>query len=278
MIEITNVSFKYSNALDFILKDFSLKISEGEFVGIIGPTGSGKSTICYLINGLIPNRFKGNFSGSVKVLNRNISNTSIEEMSEHIGYMLQEPSFQIATPYVESEITFGMENLGVSREEMDSRLEEVLDIFNIKHLQHRSTSELSEGEKQRVILASILAMKPRILVLDECSSMLDSQAKKELAIILKKLNHEYRQTIILIEHDLDFIFTLVNRVLLINNGKIVSDDSPKEILTDTLLLEKNGLLPPTLVSMFSHLRKKGLPIENIPFSYNEAYKILAKWL
>ncbi len=117
MIEIEKVNFRYLNSKKSILQDFSLNISKGEIVGIIGPTGSGKSTICYLFNGLIPHTIKGIFTGSIIIDGIDTADTSVEEMSEKVGYILQEPSFQIASPHVESEITFGMENLGLSLEE-----------------------------------------------------------------------------------------------------------------------------------------------------------------
>ncbi|MBN1330750.1 MAG: ATP-binding cassette domain-containing protein [Candidatus Heimdallarchaeota archaeon] len=274
MIEISNVTFQYLNSETPILKDFSLQVDKGEIVGIIGPTGSGKSTICYLLNGLIPNYFKGKFEGSVDVCSQDVTKESVEFMSKFVGYMLQEPSFQIASPFVESEITFGMENFGVSFEEMDNQLVIILEKMGISHLRYRTTSELSEGEKQKVILASILAMNPTLLVLDECSSMIDSTSKKELSSILLTLNRFDGKTILLIDHDLDFIAQVANRILLINSGEIVMDSTPKEILTDSKLLMENGLTPPTLTSLFQTLKEKGLPINDIPISYREAEELL----
>jgi energy-coupling factor transport system ATP-binding protein len=230
MISIQNVNFKYSRATKTILENFSLEIKEKEIIGIIGPTGSGKSTICYLLNGLIPHNFKGNFSGSVIVKGRDVSKESVETMSEIIGYMLQEPSFQIASPFVESEITFGMENFGLSIEEMDNRLVSIMEKLGISHLREQPTSELSEGEKQKVVLASILVMNPPILVLDESSSMVDTTSKKQLIEILRELNYQEGKTIILVDHDLDFLSQIVNRIILINNDLPIKFENALEIL------------------------------------------------
>lgn len=277
MIDISNVSFRYLNSQKAILENFSLQITEGEFVGIVGPTGSGKSTICYLFNGLIPNAFKGYFKGSIRIAGLNPQEETVEKMSELVGLMLQEPSFQIASPFVESEIAFGMENFAIPREEMKRRMKKVTELLGLSHLLKRSTSNLSEGEKQRVILASILAMEPEILVLDECTSMLDLSSKNKLATSLREL-HKNGMTIILTGHDLDFLYSLVERVLLVNQGEIVADGSPQELLTDVELLRENGLIPPFLVSLFQDLEREGLSVPNYPTNYSEAEEILKSWL
>ncbi|MBD3189529.1 MAG: ATP-binding cassette domain-containing protein [Candidatus Heimdallarchaeota archaeon] len=277
MINISNVSFRYFSTQKAILEDFSLQIRKGELVGIVGPTGSGKSTICYLFNGLIPHAFTGDFKGSISVAGLNPEKETVEKMSGYVGLMLQEPSFQMASPFVESEIAFGMENFAVPREEMKRRMDKVTKLLDITHLRKRATANLSEGEKQRVILASILAMEPEILVLDECSSMLDLSSKNKLATTLREL-HEDGLTIILTDHDLDFLYSLVSRVLLVNQGEIIADGSPQELLTDIDLLKKNGLIPPFLVSLFHELKEQGLPVTTYPSDYSEAEKILRSWL
>jgi energy-coupling factor transport system ATP-binding protein len=278
MINISDVSFQYRNVTKPILDGFSLHIAKGEFVGIIGPTGCGKSTICYLLNGLIPHLIKGTFQGSVLVNGVNTVSSTVGEMSQFVGYMLQEPSFQIATPHVRSEIAFGMENVGVPRNEMEKRLETVLELLNIKHLEHKTTSELSEGEKQRIILASILTLNPEILVLDECSSMLDITSKTNLALTLKELNSKKGKTIIMVEHDLDYLLALTERIILIDKGEIVADGPTGEILTNVDLLTKHNLKPPELVELFHELQKEGLPIDVIPSNYQIAEKKLRSWL
>ncbi|MFW9924611.1 MAG: energy-coupling factor ABC transporter ATP-binding protein [Candidatus Thorarchaeota archaeon] len=278
MIEIKNVNFRYQGNTNTILDNITVDIQKGEFIGIIGPTGSGKSTFCYLLNGLIPHSIHGQFSGSVKVNDLDTRNNKVDELSTIVGYMLQEPSFQIATPFVESEIAFGMENFGFESIEMEIRINEVLRILGIENLRKRATSDLSEGEKQRVILASILAIKPEILVLDECTSMLDASSKKELATTLKSIHLEQGKTIIMIEHDLDYLLELVDRIILINNGKIIADGLTTEVLTDSNLLLENNLQPPNLIKLFTDLQKQGLNLEELPTSYQQASKILGEFL
>ena len=278
MIEIKSVNFQYFGTKKSILQDFSLKIEKGECIGIIGPTGSGKSTICYLLNGLIPHYFNGYFSGFVSVCGKNPSEETVEKMSKVVGFMLQEPSLQIFSPQVESEITFGMENLAISENEIDKRLKQVLKELDIESLRYRSTSDLSEGEKQKVVLASILAMDPDVLVLDESSSMVDLKSKQELVKILVRLNEIDKKTIILIDHDFEIITQVAKRVLLINNGLIVADKPTHEMFVDSNLLINNGLIPPVLTKLFNELKNKKLPVSEIPSSYVEALKILRSWL
>lgn len=277
MIEIDNVSFKYRQSEDYVFEKISFKATQGEFIGIIGPTGSGKSTLCYLFNGLIPHYFQGKLTGSVKINSKDIQEESVESMSEIIGYMLQEPSLQIASPFVESEITFGMENFQLPVDIMKQRLDSIVKKLGLVHLRERTTSELSEGEKQKVVLASILVMKPSILVLDECSSMVDTTSKNELAKILRDYN-TLGNTIILIDHDLDFITNTTKRVLLINNGNIVADGPTRKIMTDSKLLRENGLVPPTLTNIFTKLKDKALAIDEIPIGIEESVEILGRWI
>lgn len=278
MISIHNINFRYSKATKSILKNFSIEIGAKEIVGIIGPTGSGKSTICYLLNGLIPHHFKGEFSGKVIVDGLDVMKETVESMSKIIGYMLQEPSFQISSPFVESEITFGMENFNFTKEEMDKQLTSIMDKLSISHLRDKSTSDLSEGEKQKVVLASILAMNPPILVLDEISSMIDSRSKNELIILLRELNEIDGKTIILIDHDLDFLSQIANRIILINNGSIKSDGQVEDILTNVDLLAENGLHPPSIVTIFHELKKEKLFVEKLPLSLEIALEKLRGWL
>ena len=278
MIDINNIRFQYSSAEKPILNDFSLQIVKGEFIGIIGPTGCGKSTICYLFNGLIPHLIKGSFQGSTSINGIDTLSLSVGELSKSVGYMLQEPSYQIATPHVKSEIAFGMENMGLPRSEMEERLNFVMDTLNIQHLQDRATSDLSEGEKQRVILASILAMKQEILVLDECSSMLDIASKNKLAVTLKELNKDHNKTIIMVDHDLDYLLSLADRIILINDGQIIADNSIDKILTDVQLLTLNGLIPPEIVKLFDEFNKNGIPVDVLPANYKIAEKKIRSWL
>jgi energy-coupling factor transport system ATP-binding protein len=279
MITLQNVFFKYANAKKNLFDNLSVTINKGEFVGIIGPTGSGKSSFCYLLNGLIPHAFHGSYEGSVIIDDIIIANSSVNEMSQIIGLMMQEPSFQIASPLVESEIAFGMENLKIPREEMEERISTISQQLNIEPLLQRATGGLSEGEKQRVLFASILAMQPEILVLDEVSSMIDLVSKQSLKKTLQQIHQEQEKIILMVDHDLDLLLPLVDRILLFNEGEIVADGSTEKILTDYELLENNGLIAPTLVRLFQQLQEENHPIgSSIPSSYSEAKKIIGGWL
>jgi energy-coupling factor transport system ATP-binding protein len=171
-----------------------------------------------------------------------------------------------------------MENLQVPQEEMRKRIGAISQQLNIEHLLQRSTGGLSEGEKQKVIFASILAMQPEVLILDEASSMIDLVSKHSLRNTLQEIQQEQDKTILMVDHDLDLLLSLVDRIVVFNEGKIVADGPAEKILTNYELLEETDLVAPTIVSLFQQLQDKGYPITDIPSNYTEALELLRGWL
>ncbi|MEM2933513.1 MAG: ABC transporter ATP-binding protein [Halobacteria archaeon] len=259
VIEIKNLSYKYPNSSISVLNNINLEISRGEFILIAGRTGSGKSSLCKAIVGLIPNFYKGDFAGEVKVLGES---TLRQKIAGKIGMIFQNPEDQILTMQVESEIAFGLENLGLPRAEIAQRVEEAISQLQIEYLRERSPYEISSGELQKVAIASILAMKPEVLILDEPTSDLDPQSAINLFKILTSL-HNQGKTIILVEHRLDQVLAIVNKVAILEQGKILALGSPREVIRN-FELEKIGIRIPRICKL-----AKQLGMEKIPLSVEE---------
>ncbi|KFI34449.1 hypothetical protein HY00_01925, partial [Peptococcaceae bacterium SCADC1_2_3] len=209
MIKIQNLTFSYAGSLEPVLKEINLTITDGEFVLLSGSSGSGKSSLVRCLNGLIPHFYGGRISGTVEVEGLVTINYSTAKLAIRVGLVFQDPENQLVTTDVEREIAFGLENLGLPRTEISKRLEEALDTVGIASLRYRSLHELSGGEKQKVAIASVLALKPQILVLDEPTSELDPQGAEDVLGIISRLNDELGLTVILVEHRLDRVIHLV---------------------------------------------------------------------
>jgi energy-coupling factor transport system ATP-binding protein len=221
------------------LKNISLKVEEGEFVAIIGPNGAGKSTLCYTMTGFIPHFFKGELKGTVRSAGRDIEKSSLDEIVLDVGLVFQNPFNQISGSKftVYEELAFGLENLGVPREEMPPRLEQVMQLTGIEDLAQRSPYSLSGGQQQRVALASILVMQPKLLVLDEPTSQLDPIGTRDVFQVIKDMS-DRGMAVVLVEHKIEWIAEFANRVVALVDGEIFMQGSPKEVLTSSQLYEK----------------------------------------
>lgn len=261
MIRFNDFSFNYPDCAKPSLDKINVRISEGEFLVITGPSGGGKSTFLRSINGLIPNFYGGRISGTVLVNGRNASETPTKEMSETVGMVFQDPENQLISNDVEREIAFGMENLCFSKELMRKRIEEALDAVNITRLRNRTTSELSGGQKQKVAIASALATHPDILLLDEPTSELDPRSAESVLNVIEKINDELGLTILLVEHRLERVIHHVDRMLMIDHGKLIYDGSPRKIKSANVESWKVGLSPVTRLSLhFQERLSNGLPL------------------
>lgn len=230
IVEIRNLTYKYPGSIKPALYNINLSINEGEFFLITGPSGCGKTTLCKCLNGLIPNSYGGEFSGEVIVSGLSTKNYPVHIIAQHVGLIFQDPENELFCTSVEKEIAFGLENLGLPKEEIRKRIEESLAMMKISHLRDRAPYELSGGEQQKVAIAAILAMKPKILVLDEPTANLDPMSSKSVLDLLFKLKEEMDITIILAEHKLDIIAKLADRCAILNNGSILLVGKPEEVL------------------------------------------------
>lgn len=276
MIRIDNLTFRYSDTNKPALRDITLRIQDGEFVLITGPSGGGKSSLCRCLNGLIPHFYGGKITGKVKVDGLDVMKHPTKELATKVGMVFQDPENQLVAMDVEREIAFGLENLGFPRELMAKRVEEALDTVGIVGLRYRTASELSGGEKQRVAIASVLALYPHILVLDEPTSELDPKGAEEVLAIVERLNDELGITVILVEHRLDRVAQWVDRMIVLDNGMIVADGTPQSILSDSTMSSQSGVGIPPVIKLVQGLKEKGIEIDNVPLTVKEGRAALAK--
>ncbi|WP_099210359.1 energy-coupling factor ABC transporter ATP-binding protein [Thermococcus henrietii] len=264
MIEVRKVTFRYPRSKRPALMDVSLKIEDGEFVGILGPSGSGKSTLALTLNGIIPSSIRGAFSGEVIVRDQKTgetfktTETPVSKLSTLVGLVLQNPESQLFNMTVEDEVAFALENLGLPREEIAERVEWALKVVGLEGLENEFPPNLSGGEKQRLAIASVIAMKPSHLVLDEPTSQLDPKGKREVLRVVEELNRA-GTTVVMVEHDSRFLFRKADRLVVLNGGRVILQGNPREVaerveelievgvkVPHSLLLSRALGLPPAL--------------------------------
>jgi energy-coupling factor transport system ATP-binding protein len=238
-ILIKNLSFSYPNKI--VLKNLSFGINDGEFIGLVGPTGCGKTTLALCMNGLIPNSIKGKFSGRVLVDGLNTRKHKVSELAKKVGLVFQNPDWQIFNLTVEDEVAFGLKNLGFDN--IEKRVRDSLDIVGLNGFEKRDPQTLSQGQKQKLCVASVIATDPNIIVLDEPTSQLDYKNTVNIHEILKELN-EKGKTIFMIEHDTDFLAEYADRVFIMNEGKIVKNGKTDEVFSQVRFLKKLGVKVP----------------------------------
>ncbi len=239
IVELKNVTYKYPLTDTPVLKNINAQVNEGEFVAVIGPNGAGKSTLCYTVAGFVPHFFKGEITGAVEVAGSESSKSNLHEWVLNVGLAFQNPFNQIsgAKYTVFEEIAFGLENIGVPREEMIQRVNDAMKLTGISELADRSPYSLSGGQQQRVALTSILVMRPKVLVLDEPTSQMDPIGTREVFGVIRALA-EKGMTVILAEHKVEWIANFADRVVALHEGEIIADGKPSDVLTSDLLAEK----------------------------------------
>jgi len=269
LIEFHNFYFRYKRNKEYQLNEINLKIDENKFILLAGPTGSGKTTLIRCMNGLIPQFYPGFYRGYVKVLGKDTAEAPIADLSTEVGIVFQNPENQLISMNVEHEIAFGMENLGIPREEMEKRIKEVIKITEIEHLLDKAPFELSGGEQQRVAIASILVLEPKILVLDEPTALLDPNMADKIIKLLKKIQTEKNMTIIISEHRMDLVVPYANEIILLDNAKILEHGKRDEVLNGENFQRLN-INKPVIYSVFTKLKSEKLYKDRVPASIDEA--------
>ncbi len=244
MIKIQNVNYTYQENADNVLNNLNLEIKAGDFYTIYGNNDHGKTTLGLLLRGFIPKLFNGVLTGSYEYNNKDINELTMDELCQEIGYVFQNPFSQITTAKdtVYEEIAFGLENLSVSREDMIKRVDYVIDLLKLEAIKDKNPLNLSGGQKQKVAIASIIVMEPKLLILDEPTSQLDPVATREIFEILKQLN-ENGTTIILIEHKIELIDQYTNNLILLKDGEVLINDA-KEAVYSSEAMQASGLKMP----------------------------------
>ena len=269
-IELIDVSYRYPTSSKKNLKNINLTVESGEFIAVIGRNEAGKTTLCNVIRGFAPHFYNGTISGSVTVNGKNVLETEIGDLSADVGYVFQNPFNQnsgVKTTVYE-EISYGLENLGVPREEIFRRVDHVIDLLDIGYLADKHPLKLSGGQCQRVALASIIVMEPEVLLIDEPTSQLDPKGTEDVFKFIQMLK-EKGKTTILVEHKIDRIAEYADRVIVMDGGRIVKDGSAQEILSDPVLLDY-GVNIPEVALLGTELRKNGYPLTEIPITLDQA--------
>jgi energy-coupling factor transport system ATP-binding protein len=238
MIAVKKFSYIYPGETKPSLRNIDLEIPEGQFCGVVGRNGAGKSTLCYALTGFIPHFFRGQIRGAVRIDGKETGASSLGELAGEVGLVFQNPFNQIsgARFTVREEIAFGLENLGLARTEIKRRVQEALDLLDLEELADRSPFALSGGQQQRVAIASVLAMRPKLLVLDEPTSQLDPRGTEEIFVALSKLSKRAGLTVVLVEYKLEWLAEFADRVIALSNGRIVLDDLPGRVLSSAKMV------------------------------------------
>jgi energy-coupling factor transporter ATP-binding protein EcfA2 len=276
-ISIENLTYYYPGSSLPALKNVNLKIRKGEFTLICGPSGGGKSTLCRCMLGLIPHFYGGKIEGKVNILGFDTREFHPFEIARKVGMVFQNPEDQLVAATVEGDIVFGLENLGLLRGEIKRRVEEALKLLDIGELRDRSPSELSSGQQQKAVIASILAMEPEVLILDEPTSELDPKSAVEILEFLNRLNVERDVTIILTEHRLENAAPYSDRILVVGDGRILHDGSPREILQIEGISEI-GVNVPKIVRLGIQLRRGGVELNPLPLTAEEMASAIKEML
>ena len=254
IIRVEDVWFRYEGADFWALKGVSLTIKKGELLAIIGQNGGGKTTLAKNLNGLLkPTK------GRVLVDGLDTKTTPTHEIVKRVGYVFQNPSHQIFESTVWKEVAYGPTNLGLSPEEIKQRVEWALSEVGLQGYEQYNPYDLDYGKMKLLTVASVLAMKPQVLILDEPTTGQDHAGRHLLSNLSKKLNRE-GFTVVIITHDMRFVAETVNRVVLVSNGEILMDGSTREVLNAFDVLKKAAIKPPQIVQLASELRKKGVDI------------------
>lgn len=280
IIEIENLNYTYNPNTPFeskALDNINITINEGEFIGLIGHTGSGKSTLVQHLNGLIKPS-----SGQIIIDGTNITEKDVKLRSirQKVGLVFQYPEYQLFEESVYKDIAFGPSNLGIDEEEVDKRVRDAMEIVGLdfESLKDRSPFELSGGQKRRVAIAGVIAMKPKVLVLDEPTAGLDPHGRDEILGEIQELFKKQGITIILVSHSMEDVAKLVDRILVMHNGKIVMDGNARDIFKRADELENIGLGVPQITKFMREFRSKGNDVREDILTVEEAKEELLRYL
>lgn len=269
MIEIKELTFKYSGSKKNALENVSLTIEKGDFVGLIGESGAGKTTLCSCINGLIPHHYNGDFYGSVKIQGTDTFDIEPGKLALNVGSVFQDVDSQLVSFFVEDEILFGLENFGIPKEQIEQRITAALESLEIQELRHREISTLSGGQKQKVAIAAILALEPDILVLDEPTGELDPASSVQIFKLLQKLNKEKGITIVVAEQKIMLLCEYVKKLIVLEKGTLIHYGEIRSTLTHQKEMEEAGINCPRVLTLTSRMAEEGL----VPDSYTKEDRI-----
>jgi energy-coupling factor transporter ATP-binding protein EcfA2 len=278
VIETKGLSYTYPGGTKPSISDVSIRVEKGDFVLITGPSGCGKTTLCRCFNGLIPHFYQGELKGEIIVSGKDVTKHQTSEMAKYVGLVFQNPENQLFALSIEKDVAFGLENLGVSREEMRKRVDWALNLTGIYDLRERSPHEVSGGQQQRVAIAAVLAMQPEIIVLDEPTSFLDPLSAEKIFEVIHDLNQRLGITVVLVEHRLDLTARYANHIIIMDQGRVYSDGETRQVL-DNEKTRLVGVGIPKATLLHQMLVKEGMKFNNMtPLSSDEMVKLLSEAL
>jgi len=277
VIEARNLTYTYPGSTRPAIQDVTLTIEKGEFVILTGPSGCGKTTLCRCFNGLIPHFYHGELEGDLVVAGLRVVEHPISKLARHVGLVFQNPENQLFALSVEKDVAFGLENIGTPREEMQKQVDWALQMTGTRDLRERAPHELSGGQQQRVAIASVLAMRPEVMVLDEPTSFLDPLGAQTIFEVINRLNKELGITVVLVEHRLDLASRYVDHVIVMDEGRIVLDGGPREIF-DSEKARLIGVGIPKAIRLYQVLKQDGVHLKKVPLTSEEASQLLKEVL
>ncbi len=277
-LKISNLTYTYQGEDKPAISNINLEIDEGEFVVLMGPSGCGKSTLALCINGIIPNVLGGEFEGRIELEGLNTQEHEVYELSTKVGIVFQNPDSQLCNLIVKDELSFGPENLLVEKSEILKSIGEYLNFVALSHKENSNIYELSGGEKQRVAIASVLTMYPKMIILDEPTSNLDPIGARGIIKVIKELNKKKNLTVLLIDHEVSNILYLADRLIILDEGTIMYDGNPRYILEKygDNIFKNIGVRIPKITQLAVRLNKKGFKISPFPLTVKEAVKSILK--
>ncbi len=276
-VELRKLYFRYAGSEKPALTDIDLTIEEGESILITGPSGCGKSTLVRVLMGLIPHSYPGELKGEAYVFGMDVKNTPVSRIATRCGIVFQNPDNQLFTFSVEDDVAFGPENLALPPDEIGRRVDEALQLVGIEHLRHSSPNNLSGGEQQKAAIASILSMKPSLLIFDEPTSMLDPSSSASLIQRIFELKRSLdetggKTTVIIVEHRIDLLLKHLSRIVVVSEGRVILDGDPLRVLEDSFRKKIPINIPPLLQIYFRVKDKCGL--KNTPATVKELVSML----
>ena len=278
MISVKNLGFVYKNSKTAALDDINIEIADGDFVGITGTSGAGKTTFTFALNGIIPQKIKGDFYGAVTVDGVDTAEHPAEEFARKVGQVFQDIDSQMVASVVEDEILFGLENFGVPHEEIGLRVDKVLKELGIEDLRDREISSLSGGQKQKVAIASMLALEPEVIVLDEPTGELDPESSREIFKILTALNRDKGITVIIVEQKIMLLCEYVKHMMVLDKGKIAFYGTPGDMASSIDTFKDLGINVPRVTELSASLISEKIYDGEVTLTVDDAEKMVRRIL
>lgn len=279
VISVEGLTYAYPTSKDFVLRDVSFTVDRGEVLAVIGPNGAGKSTLLKSLNGLVPHFYGGRYGGRVVVAGYEVLSTPVSKLSTKVGFVFQDPEDQMSglALTVWEEVAFGLMMLGYPKNEIEERVRRAIDYVGLTGLEQRSPFELSGGQMQRLAIATVLAVSPEVIVMDEPTAQLDPLGKFEVLSVVEKLAQE-GSTIVIAEHEIEDVVYFADKMLLLDGGRVIAYGATRDVVTRVEELKKRGVDPPSVTELTHAVRTElGAELE-LPVTLEEAVKIYSELL